>query len=514
MTLFLLNVFVVLYYLRLQDWVPLVSGFRLVRITNLLALGSLLFRKNALKLRDIFYTPHDYSMYLFSAYMILVVDNMSFSRWAPRFILYLLLTVSLDSLKKIRVFIRTWMLLLVGLSLLAVLPYMGLDPTESLPVIEGPWKERLAINISLYNNPNALGHSVYPAIMLIYFSMIWKREITLRVLALPMMALPIWCVYATLSKGAFICGALSVAVGFVFGRSRSFQIFFGIFVLLFGVGAVRSLPRMDELRDVKNDDAIYYRILASQAGLEYMANHPYGMGYGTFYRKFAENLDDFEMKASHSSFVQIASETGKPGLVLFLILLYCSLRVILFAKCQTDEEERIRRVLFCLLIGWMASSWMVDFFPRNEWVMIAGVCAAYHRVLLRRSQPVALPQGKIIAPDEAEEGLTQAQDRTTTLRTRRLHQSGHQLTTTALQQVPDKHNQGRIKRPLGYQLEPDKTAGPMPDDDDLPPDYNEYEPKPRTNWKFFNWIDLVAIILMVQLFMWFWKFSINRMLSI
>ncbi len=52
-------------------------------------------------------------------------------------------------------------------------------------------KGRLILNLSIFNNPNGLGHSVVPAIPMLYYYLIYRRPILLRVLGFALMAIPL-----------------------------------------------------------------------------------------------------------------------------------------------------------------------------------------------------------------------------------------------------------------------------------------------------------------------------------
>ncbi len=52
------------------------------------------------------------------------------------------------------------------------------------------------------------------------------------------------------------------------------------------------------------------------------------------------------------------------------------------ARTQTPDEERIRRMLFVLVVSYIVSSWMVDFEYRPTFFMFTAAIAAFHRHLL------------------------------------------------------------------------------------------------------------------------------------
>jgi hypothetical protein len=79
--------------------------------------------------------------------------------------------------------------------------------------------------------------------------------------------------------------------------------------------------------------------------------------------------------------VQTGAELGWPGLLLFLLLIWTNFRTLLFAKTQNVEQERVRRVLFVLVVTYCVSGWMVDFAYRATFFMFSAAIAAFHRLL-------------------------------------------------------------------------------------------------------------------------------------
>jgi hypothetical protein len=97
--------------------------------------------------------------------------------------------------------------------------------------------------------------------------------------------------------------------------------------------------------------------------------------------------------------VQIGAELGKVGFFLFLGVLYCCLRTLVTAQTTNEDEERIRRMMFVLVMSYMVSSWMVDFGYRPTFFMFAGAIAAFHRHLygLNRPEQEEAPDGGPLA---------------------------------------------------------------------------------------------------------------------
>ena len=108
------------------------------------------------------------------------------------------------------------------------------------------------------------------------------------------------------------------------------------------------------------------------------------VGYGNWNRSFyaAHGWN----KAAHSGFVQVGAEQGFFGFCLYLGVIYCSLRVLITCKTTNTEEERIRRILFCLVIAYTVSAWMIDIGYWPTYFIMAASVAAFHRQLLAKNK--------------------------------------------------------------------------------------------------------------------------------
>lgn len=401
MDFFSVIVFLVLYYLRPQEWPIGLGGVRFVQVTMLAALASLALRARGFQFRDLFRTPHDWVVLAFWLWIVLSSPTPwdTFKETANVYIFYVVIVQTLYSVQRLNVFVGWWTFLICAVAGLALLSLYGFDPLESLAVTNGPMKGRLILNLSIFNNPNALGHSVVPAIPLLYYYCIWKRPVVLRGIGTALMAMVAYCIYLTVSKGAFLAGAATIVATLTFGRPKTVQAAIIIFALLFGGAALHSLPRMSELSKSKSDEAIQGRVMAFTHGYKVMTTTHNGVGYRNWHESFLAGKYRFRRtqfdkeslktpmpivsKAPHSSYVCIGAELGYPGFFLHFAILYSCLRTLMTARTGTPDEERIRRILFVLIVSYMVSSWMVDFEYRPTFFMFAAATAALHRHLLR-----------------------------------------------------------------------------------------------------------------------------------
>jgi hypothetical protein len=396
--------FLVFYYIRPQEWYGFLATLRPIQLLSFFSVASILFRDKGVQPRDLLRTPLDWLMWAYFAWTI-------FTNQAPLdtaksiqsvILCYALGIVALNSFVRIEKLLQWWAGCMMFIAALALLSLVGFDPLLSYDRTMVQMKGRLAINLSIFSNPNALAHSVVPVIPMIYYLLFWKRTF-MRVWIL-LLAIPIQCVLLTQSKGAFVSGFATIAATLMFGRAKWTQAIIGFVVFTSGVTALYSLPRMGELSKTKNDDAIQGRVAAYTFGLQCIETYPKGIGLSNFQKRFYEDgpLEYFTKartihgrwfkevkarhfyKATHSAYNQNGAELGYTGLYLFVGLLYASARTLIMAKTKSVVEERVRRVLFCILVSYAISSWMVDFCYRGSFFAMIAAISSFHRSLIDR----------------------------------------------------------------------------------------------------------------------------------
>ena len=418
--------FLILYYLRPQEWLGIFATIHFVQILMLSGLATLFFREQGFRLRDLFRTPHDWAVFAFWLWIVVSAPHPweAFKQNANLYIFYIIIVQALRSVPRLRIFALWWTLLIVIVALLALASKWGFDPLESLEITNTTMRGRLILNLSIFNNPNGLGHSVVPVIPMLYYYFIWKRPVVSRVIGMGLLVIPLYCIYLTLSKGAFLCAGITILATMAFGRPKGVQALILAAAFLFGTAALWTLPRMNELDKAKSDEAIQGRVAAFKHGYELLQTLTKGVGKGEWGKdpyitsyipvllpgrstgqdgKGRTVLQAIHYsKAPHSSYVCIGAELGKPGLFLFLGVLYCCLRTTITARTENTEEERIRRILFVLVISYIVSSWMVDFEYRPTFFMFTAAIAALHRHLLglleEKEKPAEEPESDPALP--------------------------------------------------------------------------------------------------------------------
>ena len=405
MDFFFLIVFLTIYYIRPHEWIDWVGLVRPITVTIIFTIISVFLREQGVKSSQIFRTPHDRLMILYLVW-ICVASKDAFQTLGLAyhlFIFYFLVVLIANTEERIKGFVGWWALMIYAITFLAWASEIGFDPMDSYVRTHGARLQgRLILNTSLFNNPNALGHSIVPLLGILYLYYAWNKNLFRKIQAAFLSIIPCYTIYLTQSKGTFLSGYVMILS--MLTLKRSILMKFAIVAAMLGVGsiAIMFLPRMEDLRreDGQREEGIEGRISAWNHGQYCLENHMV-LGFGGFPQSFF-NTHGYH-KPSHSSYVQIGAELSYPGLFFFVGLIYLSLRTLHEIKPKTQEMERIRRILFVMLIAYAASSWTVDFAYRATFFMLVGVIAALHRLHLDRQEAAAEVNLEILVDPEPQE---------------------------------------------------------------------------------------------------------------
>lgn len=370
------------FYLRPQEWFGALSTLRPAMLTLGFAIITMFIREGGFSFKSLFRTAHDWLIFAFFIWIMFTADSAmdAWSRVKVFFISYIVIVQAINSLHRLNILLVWWMCFLTFIAVMAILSQFGIDPLGSNYITNEVNKGRLSLNLSLFDNPNALGHSVVPLLLMCYFYFIWKRPLFIKEIGLFILLIPSYCLYLTQSKGAFLSGFIATIIGFTFGRPRFIQILILCGSMTIGWAGLQMLPRMEQMQRMQSDQGVIVRIQAWKAGLNMMKwTSPKGTGIDSFPSVFQRFYG--YPKASHSSYVQIGTELGYGGLFLFVGILYCCFRTLIRVRTESETEERIRRVLLIMLVSYTVSSWMIGWGMHLVLYVIAGSIAAFQRLM-------------------------------------------------------------------------------------------------------------------------------------
>lgn len=382
--------FLALYYIRPQDWLPGMAGFNIIRPIMLMWGVALMAGGLNSPLHGFFRTPHDWGMAIFYGYIVWNAPGEAGAGMGmfSLVVFYYLTTQSLTTWDQLLGYLRAWTFLLIIIALLGVLQTMGVDITGGKDVTEYG-RGRLALGTWTCNNPNALGHTVAAAMPLSYIILFWRARPFSRIVLFPAaIALIVMCAWETQSKGAFLVGAgLSVLV-FVVGRPKWVQIIVLTSAMTAGVGALSFMPRMESMGSLRTEEGVMGRLMAWELARQSIDGNTTGKGWRQFeaWITFREgNTIITEPKSTHSSYIQIGADLGKPGIYLWVLILFCTFRSVAFYKAENEIEERCRRSILLILTAYMVSSWMINREYHTEYYLIAAIGAAFHRLVIAKA---------------------------------------------------------------------------------------------------------------------------------
>ncbi len=471
--------FLGLYYIRPQEWMSWVAVIQPVKLVMVVAIASMVmkYRREGSFLGNLFRTPHDWMMLVYFFWLVGTAPDVrgTFSNVYSHLLFYLVTVQALSRIERIQSYLNWWTIFILAIAALAVASEYGFDPVNSgHDLTHGRMQGRLVLNTSIFNNPNALGHSIIPSVVMLYFICFWNRPVFLKTATIFLLLLPLWCIYLTGSKGAFISGFATVVTALVFRRPKTVQILIFLLAFTAGWGALQMLPRMQDMENAKGEGGIQGRLAAFQFGLDTLKTKNTGVGYGNFVRSF-ESRNHYP-KAPHSSYVQVGAELGYVGLTLFLGILYCCVRTLLTAKTVDVPQERVRRILFVLLISFLVSSWMVGWSYRATFFLMVACIAAFHRILLASARPIEeqeTSKAKIIKTPS--------------------------VTITGLDQAPPASSSSEnISMP-----DPVKPTA-------LTPEIAAIATGASMRWNRLGWIDIVAMIVLTVLTVKFWQIVMHH----
>jgi hypothetical protein len=380
--------FLALYYVRPHDWVPGFAGVNIIR--PVMAAWIIILLINGLRspLPGWLRTPHDWIILTLFAYVAWTSPPGigATSGMFSLVVFYFLTVQALTSWNRVLGYLKAWLVCLIIVATFGVLQTLGLDITNGSQITQF-FVGRLSLGTWLTNNPNALGHTIIPAIPLAYIIFFWRGSAFNRLFLFPAaVSLVGWCAWMTQSKGSFLVGAGLTVMIFVVGRPKWVQILVVSLAFSFGVGALSFLPRMEEMGNLRSDEGVMGRVMAWEMALSAMNANTYGVGWKQFialidWKDGAKWIYDIP-KATHSSYVQVGADLGRSGLFLWILGLWSALRAVLFLKAQTENEERCRRAVLLLLLAYLASSWMVNRQYHTEYFLLIAAAAAIHRLAL------------------------------------------------------------------------------------------------------------------------------------
>ena len=302
--------YLILQFLRPQEFLPLIRGARLVFYSMILLtppwLATLQFKK-------VFRTPQDYFMLLFC-----VICALSYLNWWPTriqepaeemgktLLCYLFVVHVIDTRRKLVGALWLVMMMLLIVALMA----------HEIQI--GPTRGQYA-SIGMFDNRNDFAYAL--AMMLpVAFAFVLRGDPFAKICGAGVLLAGMAELVATDSRGGQLASMFAAySTIFVLARSkvgRGVLLVVGVVVLMF---AFAFSARLGTIGSYQQDESAMDRVYIWSNALEMFKDHPL---IGVGWKKFRE----YSKRDSHSSYMRAIAELGGVGLALYLGMLFFALR--------------------------------------------------------------------------------------------------------------------------------------------------------------------------------------------
>lgn len=303
-TFFLLVLYVLMIFVRPQEWVPAIMGWPIMPVLILAAFLFWLFSTNKALQAPQFYILA--LLMLFSPITVALAGEgvaatlETVQKLAPLYLTFLLIGATFLSRKRIHVM----MWLMVGGAVL-----MSAHGIQQKLTGTG-WTGEVAIlgrmrYIGLFNDPNDVGMSLVTALPMATYLLRISRHTLVKLFLLLCICTILWGIKLTDSRGTIL--ALGAILG-VYSWRR-----FGIFrTILAGMITLPLLLLLSTRMDTINpgEESAHGRVEAWYEGMQMLIDNPvFGVGIGLF--------GDHNPLTAHNSYILVLAELGIPGYFLW-----------------------------------------------------------------------------------------------------------------------------------------------------------------------------------------------------
>ncbi len=289
-------------------------------------------------------------------------------------VMYLLIANLALSERNLKITLYLMTILTVFMALQGIKQYYTGVGIAGQTLIEGRIR-----GIGIFSDPNDLALTFLIVLPFAFFTLIDSRNLMVKTTAVIAMAVLVYALYLTNSRGGFLSFGMLVFLLFVrrFGLIPGLAAGAAMFFVMFAFGP----SRMSELSP--EEASAYGRIEAWGRGLEMLRANPlFGVGQGRFM--------DFHFRTAHNSFVLCASELGLFGFYSWLTLLLISMKNMFFVSREARangmrENAVIADSIFFAFVGFLTAAFFLSRTYNDLLYVLVGLSAAATQVFVART---------------------------------------------------------------------------------------------------------------------------------
>ena len=245
-------------------------------------------------------------------------------------------------------------------------------------------------------DPNDLAYFLLSFILFNFLFISKENNKFIRIICLINLLSGLLLILMTGSRGGFL-GLFCVMVLFFVSKTYTVKyshklIFLTICILLIALNSSKiDFERYKTLTNLKEDYNFYDetgRMAVWKTGMRLMFEHPLtGVGILCFREAIGRDRDEKGLlpfwQSAHNTLVQIGTETGVPGLIVFVLMCYKSVRIFgrVRKKAGNEQLKRIGEIARLGFVGHFVSAFFLSQAYSLYWVFYMVLSAVLYRLL-------------------------------------------------------------------------------------------------------------------------------------
>jgi len=363
--------FTVMTYLMPHIFSMFLFKIHVTRLLGIVTIGSILLRKDLLREARLFSSRQ--TRYLMAFYGVMwaslltsiwksasVAAAMDFIKILMAFFMVLALV---NSVKRLRITIRFMIFSAIFFAVTSIQAYYQSG---------GGGRMYTPFYGTAFTDPNDLAMCFVFMLPFLFMGLFRKANFFLKTFNLAVIALFLWGIVLTQSRGGLL--GLCAMFFVLFLRSKK-KVLLSVLIIMALIGGWRLAPQeyRDRMLSIKTasqeDEAATSRLDAWKASVQMMTHRPFGVGAGNFgegfvlYRPGGSTLHSGMRLVAHNMFLHIGGETGAPGMLLFLLFIGSGFSALTRVRkrmisVQTPEGHEISLLsdaLYISLFGFCAA---------------------------------------------------------------------------------------------------------------------------------------------------------------
>jgi putative inorganic carbon (hco3(-)) transporter len=417
-----LLIYLVLTYLRVQENFPALDALHLTRII-VFGLFIFWFIKKVL-MKDWSFTGSKQLNVMLGMVVVMILSLMN-SDWFSesvkvllgfiRTVIMVFLIINVvDSRRKLMWFIGTMLALHTILAFDLVQEYLRFgSQIGEMRLGATLGSTDATVNNGFLGDANDFALALNIIIPLVYFLVYLKNQSKLKFILIPILGINVLGVILTYSRGGFITLATLFFSFAIMSKRKLLTISVFIIILALVVIIVPSdySARLKTITAYNTDESSQGRLAAWKAGLKMMIAHPLvGTGVGVFsdtYPKYMpEDAVDTHYRVAHNGYIHIAGELGLLGLLLYVSIIYLTIRdnltlqkTVALADKTIQPLILISKGLVCSVIAYSVGSMFLSVNYYDHLYLLAALTIAVKQIAAKEQNlilDVANPQPEII----------------------------------------------------------------------------------------------------------------------